>query len=99
MGYPAIYGNAVRQGRDGREISSDAGALLRRKESAPDAVVKQMKVKLDPGSKATWIALLDADCRVMFAAELSHSWLAIRDAIESRRALRRGRCNRNTRYS
>lgn len=68
------------------------------KEVMPDAVVKPMKVKIDPGSKTTGIALVDTGDRVLFAAELTHRGQAIKNALESRRALRRGRRNRNTRY-
>ena len=96
MCHPARARALLREGR---------AAVLRRfpftiimQESAPDAVVKPMKVKLDPGSKTTGIALLDDSGRVLFAAELSHRGQAIKDALESRRALRRGRRNRNTRY-
>lgn len=54
-------------------------------------------VKVDPGSKTTGIALVRAD-RVVFAAELEHRGQAIKDALESRRAIRRSRRQRQTRY-
>jgi len=38
------------------------------------------------------------DGKVVFAAELTHRGRQIKDALESRRAIRRGRRNRNTRY-
>ncbi len=61
--------------------------------------VQPLRVKLDPGSRTTGIALVDdATGKVLFAAELSHRGQAIRDALLSRRAIRRGRRARHTRY-
>ena len=56
-----------------------------------------MQLKVDPGSKTTGIALVSKS-KVIFAAELSHRGQAIKDALESRQAVRRGRRNRKTRY-
>ncbi len=61
--------------------------------------VQPLRVKLDPGSKTTGIALVDDQTgKVLFAAELSHRGQAIRDALLSRRAIRRSRRARHTRY-
>lgn len=69
------------------------------KESRPDSTVSPIRLKLDPGAKTTGIALVnDPTGEVVFAAELKHRGLAIRDALTSRRQLRRGRRNRKTRY-
>ncbi|MEG4917847.1 RNA-guided endonuclease IscB [Microcoleus sp. B7-D4] len=54
-------------------------------------------LKLDPGSKATGIALVQGK-DVIFGAELAHRGQAIKAGLESRRSLRRGRRNRHTRY-
>ena len=60
-----------------------------------------LELKLDPGSKTTGIALV-ADCKqgrkVVWAGELTHRGQAIRNSLLSRRQVRRGRRNRNTRY-
>ena len=68
------------------------------KEEKPEAVVKPMTAKVDPGSKTSGMALVNGDGRVLFAAELEHRGHAIKSSMESRRALRRGRRNRKTRY-
>jgi 5-methylcytosine-specific restriction endonuclease McrA len=61
--------------------------------------LQPLRVKLDPGSKTTGIAMVnDATGKVVFAAELSHRGQAIRDALLSRRQSRRGRRARHTRY-
>jgi 5-methylcytosine-specific restriction endonuclease McrA len=61
--------------------------------------VTPLRVKLDPGSQTTGIAVVDdASGEVVFAAELSHRGLAIKSALDDRRAIRRGRRNRKTRY-
>lgn len=57
--------------------------------------------KVDPGSKQTGMALV-ADFqrgkRLIWAAVLEHRGQHIKDALESRRALRRNRRSRHTRY-
>lgn len=69
------------------------------KESHPDAPVQSLRFKLDPGAKYTGIALVsDVSGEVVFAAELKHRGFAIRDALTSRRQLRRARRSRKTRY-
>ena len=61
--------------------------------------MQPVRIKLDPGSKTTGIALVeDATGKVLFAAELIHRGQAIRDALLSRRAIRRNRRARHTRY-
>lgn len=54
-------------------------------------------IKLDPGSKTTGIALVQAN-KVIWAAELTHRGTTIKAALLSRRQLRRGRRSRKTRY-
>ncbi|EAZ88598.1 RNA-guided endonuclease IscB [Crocosphaera chwakensis] len=58
---------------------------------------KPCRIKLDPGAKVTGIALIQGD-RVIFGAELEHRGFRIKDSLESRRQLRRGRRGRKTRY-
>jgi 5-methylcytosine-specific restriction endonuclease McrA len=62
-----------------------------------DAPVQNLELKLDPGSKVTGIALKQGN-KVIFGAELQHRGQQIRDALLSRRQLRRGRRTRKTRY-
>jgi 5-methylcytosine-specific restriction endonuclease McrA len=59
--------------------------------------VHQHRLKIDPGSKTTGLALLDGD-KVIWAAELTHRGQRIKDALLSRRAIRRSRRHRKTRY-
>jgi 5-methylcytosine-specific restriction endonuclease McrA len=62
-------------------------------------VVADLRIKLDPGSKTTGIAVLnDQSGEVVFAAELSHRGSAIKESLDGRRATRRSRRNRKTRY-
>jgi len=64
-----------------------------------DPVVAELRVKIDPGSKTTGIALLDDHSGVvLFAAELSHRGSAIKKRLDKRRGVRRGRRFRHTRY-
>jgi 5-methylcytosine-specific restriction endonuclease McrA len=66
-------------------------------ESRPDLIRPHLKIKIDPGSRVTGFALLNG-AQVIWAAELTHRGQAIKDALLSRRQLRRGRRNRHTRY-
>lgn len=63
--------------------------------------VQSVAFKADPGSKTTGIALV-ADFKrgkeVVWAAQIGHRGQAVRDALLSRRALRRGRRNRKCRH-
>ncbi|MBE9034049.1 RRXRR domain-containing protein [aff. Roholtiella sp. LEGE 12411] len=69
------------------------------KESRPNSPVSPIRLKIDPGAKHTGIALVnDATGVVVFAAELKHRGFTIRDALTSRRQLRRSRRTRKTRY-
>jgi 5-methylcytosine-specific restriction endonuclease McrA len=61
--------------------------------------VEPLRLKIDPGSKTTGVALVnDSTGEVVFAAEIQHRGFQIRDALTSRRQLRRSRRNRKTRY-
>ncbi len=61
--------------------------------------VSTHRLKLDPGSKTTGSAIVqEMTGRVVFAAELTHRGQAIRDALSARRAIRRSRRQRKTRY-
>lgn len=96
---PCRPAQARRMLRDGK------AAVLRRfpftlilKETKPAAVVKPLSAKIDPGSRVTGIALTDRRGRVLFAAELQHRGQSIKAALRDRRAHRRNRRSRNTRY-
>lgn len=62
-----------------------------------DTSIEPITVKLDPGSKTTGIALLKGD-KLIFVAELVHRGQAIKASLDSRRAIRRSRRHRHTRY-
>jgi len=62
-----------------------------------NCVTHNHKLKIDPGSKTTGLAILQEN-QVLWGAELTHRGGQIRDALTSRRQLRRGRRSRKTRY-
>ncbi len=69
------------------------------KESRKETPVDPLRIKIDPGARTTGLSLVnDATGEVVWAAELQHRGFAIRDALTSRRQLRRSRRNRKTRY-
>ena len=60
---------------------------------------QQLRLKIDPGSRTTGIAIVNSSTgEVVFAAELQHRGQQIKKAMNSRRAMRRSRRNRKTRY-
>lgn len=61
-----------------------------------------IEVKVDPGSKTTGVALVghfeQQGAVVLFGANINHRGQAMKNNLESRRSLRRGRRGRKTRY-
>jgi hypothetical protein len=96
----------VHPGRARLLLSSGKAAVLKRYPftlvlkvviAAPQ--VQPLRLKLDPGSKVTGIALVnEVSGDVVFAAELSHRGHAVKEALDARRAVRRSRRARHTRY-
>lgn len=71
--------------------------ILKRAVEQPD--LQPLRVKLDPGSKVTGIALVnDATGEVVWAAELTHRGEHIKRSMDQRRAVRHSRRHRKTRY-
>jgi 5-methylcytosine-specific restriction endonuclease McrA len=64
-----------------------------------ESTVHDHRVKIDPGSKVTGIAVVAEETgQVVFAAEVGHRGQQIKKALDSRRAMRRSRRDRKTRY-
>ena len=59
---------------------------------------KTYTVKIDPGSKTTGIAIVDNKDSVVMLAEIEHRGHIVKKNMDSRRAVRRSRRNRKTRY-
>ncbi|HEV8191415.1 MAG TPA: RNA-guided endonuclease IscB [Ktedonobacterales bacterium] len=71
------------------------------KRAVPDAAAapQPLRVKIDPGSRVTGLAVVnDATGQVVWAADLHHRGQQVRDALLARRAIRRARRQRHTRY-
>ncbi|MBA2677694.1 MAG: HNH endonuclease [Ktedonobacteraceae bacterium] len=69
------------------------------KDEVKEPVVQPLRLKLDPGSRTTGIAIVnDASGEVVFAAELTHRGHKVKERLDSRRAVRRNRRARKTRY-
>jgi hypothetical protein len=62
-----------------------------------DTPTQLIDIKLDPGSKTTGIALLKGE-KLIFVAEINHRGQVIKASLDSRRAIRRCRRARHTRY-
>ena len=73
--------------------------IILKKAIPPEAVQKKLYwVCIDPGSKITGIAIIDADRNIIFAAELEHRGRAIKKKLTTKSQFRRGRRTRNLRY-
>jgi 5-methylcytosine-specific restriction endonuclease McrA len=69
------------------------------KTAVEQPVVEPLRLKIDPGSRTTGLAIVnDASGETVFAAELTHRGQAIKASLDDRRAIRRSRRNRRTRY-
>ncbi len=65
----------------------------------PLSEAKGLRLKIDPGSKRTGLAIVnDTNGDIVFAAELEHRGQQIKKSLDSRRATRRSRRSRKTRY-
>ena len=66
---------------------------------AAEQVPEEYRLKIDPGSKTSGIAIVhERTGQVITAAEIGHRGQVIKAALDARRALRRGRRARKTRY-
>jgi len=98
--------NPVHPARARILLGSGKAAIFKRfpftiilKVAIDDPVVADLRVKIDPGSKTTGIAILnDTTGEVVFAAELTHRGQQIKSGLDDRCGVRRGRRNRHTRY-
>lgn len=96
---PSVARKLLRDGKAAVYRRFPFTVILKRAVDTP--IVEPVTIKVDPGSKTTGIALVQVSASsptVVFAAELEHRGQAIKDALASRRAIRRNRRNRKTRY-
>ncbi len=69
------------------------------KDSGVQMPADALRIKIDPGSKTSGLVVVDdRNAAVLWAAELTHKGQEIKDKLVKRRAIRRGRRNRKTRY-
>ena len=96
----------VHPGRARVLLTAGKAAVYRRfpftiilKRAVEQPVVQPLRLKIDPGSKTTGLALVnDASGEVVWAAELRHRGDQIKRDLDKRRAVRRSRRRRKTRY-
>ncbi len=96
----------VHPGRARKLLSSGKAAVYRRfpfvlilKHPVSEAHPQPLRLKIDPGSKTTGLAVLnDTSGQVLWAAELVHRGEEVHQALQKRAGVRRGRRSRHTRY-
>ncbi len=87
-------------------LKQKKAAVLRRypfmlilREARPTANVQPLRIKIDPGSRTSGLAVTnDTTGEVLWAAELTHRGEQVHAALQKRAAARRGRRQRHTRY-
>ncbi len=87
-------------------LTSGKAAVYRRypftlilKREVEESVINPLRLKIDPGSRTTGIAIVnDGSGEVLWAAELSHRGSEIKEKLDKRRGVRRSRRHRTTRY-
>jgi 5-methylcytosine-specific restriction endonuclease McrA len=96
----------VHPGRARLLLTSGRAAVLRRypftlilKAVVSAAQPAPLRLKIDPGSRTTGLAVInDATGQVVWAAEVAHRGEAVKARLDHRRACRRSRRQRHTRY-
>jgi 5-methylcytosine-specific restriction endonuclease McrA len=96
----------VHPGRARHLLNRGRASVVRRypftlilKEGAPTEEGDPVRLKIDPGSQTTGLTLLnDATGQVVWAAELTHRSQQVKARLDQRRACRRSRRSRHTRY-
>jgi 5-methylcytosine-specific restriction endonuclease McrA len=96
----------VHPGRARHLLTRGRAAVYRRfpftiilKEGEPTEEPEPVRLKIDPGSKTTGLAVVnDATGQVVWAAELAHRGEQVKARLDQRRACRRSRRQRHTRY-
>jgi 5-methylcytosine-specific restriction endonuclease McrA len=98
--------NPIHPGRARLLLTQGKAAVFKRypftiilKTAAQKPELQPLRIKIDPGSQTTGLALVnDSSGAVLFAAELAHRGQAIKKSLDQRRAARRSRRQRKTRY-
>ena len=96
----------VHPGRARFLLKAGHAAILRRypftlimKDEKQESEPTALRIKIDPGSKVTGLAIVnDQTGQVVWAAELMHRGLQVKKNLDKRRMCRRSRRNRKTRY-
>jgi 5-methylcytosine-specific restriction endonuclease McrA len=96
--HPARARQVLRRGR-ARVVRRFPMTIQLLDRCADQSTTHPLRLKIDPGSRTTGLALVTEEtATVVWAAELTHRSSAIRDALLARRAFRRNRRQRHTRY-
>ena len=98
--------NTIHPGEARLLLNRGKAAVLKRfpftiilKIAIDNPVVAELRIKIDPGSKTTGIAIVnDQSGEVVFAAELAHRGQKIKSDLDDRRSVRNSRRARHTRY-
>ena len=94
--HPAVARRLLKQGKAAVFKRYPFTIILKR--SIEEVKARDCQLCIDPGSKVTGLAIVDADRNIVFAAELEHRGQAIKKHLQTRAGFRRGRRTRNLRH-
>ncbi|MGB3405048.1 MAG: RNA-guided endonuclease IscB [Microcoleaceae cyanobacterium] len=96
--HPARARELLKKGK-GKTFKCYPFTIIMQDRTIQSSVTHRHRIKIDPGSKATGVVIVQEKTgRVTNALEIQHRGQQIKNAFLSRRALRRSRRNRKTRY-
>ena len=96
--HPAVARRLLREGKAAAFKRYPFTIILKKCVIELELKINDHQLCIDPGSKVTGIAIVDADRNIVFAAELEHRGQAIKKGLQTRAGCRRGRRTRNLRY-
>jgi 5-methylcytosine-specific restriction endonuclease McrA len=95
--HPAMARKLLSRGE--AAVFSLAPFIIILKREVSDFQTPDLRLKIDPGSKVTGIAIVNQQTgEIVSAADVEHRGQAIKKSLVARRAVRRSRRNRKTRY-
>lgn len=96
--HPARARRLLRQGR-ASVVRLAPFTIILKERLAAESITHPLRVKIDPGSRTTGLAMVnDATGQVVWAAELHHRGHQVHERLVARRAVRHKRRQRHTRY-
>jgi len=96
--HPAVARRLLKHGRAAIWRKYPFTIILKKSIPTSESVTEKCTLSIDPGYKATGLAVVSESGDIVFAAALHHRGRQIKKALQTRSGFRRGRRTRNLRY-